>query len=271
MAESRPDVAWRDLLPLRWYEIVRELALPLPWLLLALWCAANGHAVASLLATGVLFMTGLRVTHGAFHHALGLRPRGDDLVLLVLSVVLGGAMHAIEVTHLHHHRRCLHEDDVEGRLAQLPFFRAALESPLYPLRIHVAALRMGTVRQRRWIVCELAAVTVLQLAIWNIDALWSARVVVLGLMLANASAAMAGIWAVHRGCDGARSLARTQRSRGINLLTAGMFRHLEHHWFPAVPTSRLAALARRIDAIRSAPLEAVVGAPLAPARKANAG
>lgn len=257
-------MAWRDLVPLRTYDVLRELALPLPWLALALLLASAGHTLASLVATGVLFMTGLRVTHGAFHHALGLQRAGDDAVLLVLSVLLGGSMHAIEVTHLHHHRRCLREDDVEGAMAHLPWHRALLQSPLYPVRIHVAALRMGTVRQRRWIVLELGVVVLMQTLVWSVDALAPMRTVVFGLVVANASAAMVGIWAVHRGCEVDGTVARSQRSAVVDFLSTGMFHHLEHHQFPAVPTCRLPTLARRIDAVRFTTLPCVIGLPSLP-------
>ena len=55
------------------------------------------------------------------------------------------------------------------------------------------------------------------------------------------------VWTVHRGCD-RRALSRTQRGRLVNLITANLFYHLEHHLFPAVPACRLPELARRIDA-----------------------
>lgn len=123
-------------------------------------------------------MTGLRVTHGAFHRTLGLRGRGNDAVMFVLSVLLGGAMHAIECTHRHHHRACLEADDVEGRIAHLGFWRALLHSPL----------------------------------------------------------------------------------------VVGMFHHLEHHLYPAVPTWRLPELAQRFDAARQLPIRTVLGARIHPGR-----
>lgn len=257
-------IVWRDLVACRPDEVARELCLPLPWLGLALWLGQAGHAVAAMLATFVLFMTGLRVTHNAFHRTLGLPAGANDAVMFVLSVLLGGSMHAIEVTHLHHHRHCLAPDDVEGRVAHLGFWRALLHSPAYPLLIHREALRRGSRRQRRWIVAELAMVALLQACIWQVFGNDTLKLMSLALLAANASAAMVGIWAVHRACDHAGFAARTSRSALLNTLTAGMFRHLEHHLYPAVPTRHLQTLARRFDVARCAPIRTVAGFELAP-------
>lgn len=265
MAEhASVDILWRDLVACRPDEVVRELCLPLPWLALALWLGEAGHATAAVLATFVLFMTGLRVTHNAFHRTLGLPARANDAVMFGLSVLLGGSMHAIEVTHLHHHRHCLDEDDVEGRVAHLGFWRALLHSPAYPLLIHREALRRGSRRQRRWIVTELAAVALLQAGIWCVSASGTLKLMSLALLAANASAAMVGIWAVHRACGHAEFIARTCRAALLNGLTAGMFRHLEHHLYPAVPTRHLHVLAQRFDAARRTPVRTVAGFELAP-------
>lgn len=264
MAE-RPDIAWRDLLPVGRLDTARELALPLPWLALALSASAHGWTAAAVAATFVLFMTGLRVTHGAFHRTLGLRGRANDAVMFVLSVLLGGAMHAIEASHRHHHRACLGADDVEGHIAHLGFWRALLHSPAYPLHIHAFALRHGSRRQRRWVRAELAAVGLLQVVVWGVADSAALQTIVLALLFANASAAMVGIWAVHRACEG--FAARSSRSRLVDWCVAGMFHHLEHHLWPAVPTRRLPELARRFDAARQAPIRTVAGAVLPPSHE----
>lgn len=260
---TRPAVEWRDLAVCSRREILVELTLPLPWLAAALLAGATGHALLSIAATWVLFMTGLRVTHNAFHRSLGLSARNGDLVMLVLSVLLGGAMHAIEVTHLRHHRDCLAHDDTEGRVAALGFWRALLHSPLYPWHIHRAALRHGTRRQRRWIVLELGLVALAHGAIWFVCSSAPLQCMALALYFANASAAMVGIWAVHRGCGRGGHIARTSRSRGLDALVFNMFLHQEHHQFPAVPTCHLPRLAQRIDAAKASVAPSVVSLPRA--------
>lgn len=246
-------VEWRDLVDLQPFEIARELALPLLALAMAIGCGRAGSTSLLVLASGVLFMTGLRVTHGAFHRALGLRGIANDSVMLGLSALLGGSMHAIEVTHLRHHRDCLADEDVEGRIAALGFWRALLASPRYPFLIHCAAWRHGSARARRWIVLELVVAACVQVAVWRSGDVVLMHIA-LSLYLANALAAMPGIWFVHRGCHhGDVAIARSTRSHWLAWLTIDMFRHAEHHAFPRVPTCRLGELARRIDVAGATP------------------
>jgi beta-carotene hydroxylase len=56
------------------------------------------------------------------------------------------------------------------------------------------------------------------------------------------------VWSVHHGCD-EHTVARTQRGWLKNFVSYSMFYHLEHHLFPAVPTSHLPELARRLDRV----------------------
>lgn len=244
---SEPVIEWRDLVALRPLEIARELCLPLPWLLVALLAP---HPAVTIVASGILFMTGLRVTHNAFHRTLGVSRRVGDLVMFVLSVLLGGAMHAIEYTHLRHHAHCLEDSDVEGRIARFGFARAMWHSATYPLLIHCAALMHGSRRQRSWVAIELIAVATLHAWVWIVSANAIAQTIVLSLYFANANAAMVGIWAVHRGGDALHPIARTSRSRWVNRLVVNMFHHWEHHLHPAVPTCHLPELALRLDAAR---------------------
>lgn len=244
MRES--GVEWRDLVALSRREIFVELILPLPWLLAAIMAGHAGERGWLIFATLVMFMMGLRITHNAFHRNLGISRSAGDLVMFALSVLLGGAMHAIEYTHLRHHQDCLGEDDVEGHIAHLGFLSAVVHSPIYPLQIHWVAMRKGSLRQKRWIAVELAAVVLLHTAIWLGDSS-TLKLMALSLYFANASAPLVGIWAVHRGCAKGRFRARTSRSILLNTLTVHLFNHLEHHLYPAVPTCHLPVLARRLD------------------------
>ncbi|MEZ5463199.1 fatty acid desaturase [Dokdonella sp.] len=242
-----PGVQWRDLVALTRREVAMELCLPLPWLLAATMAGAAGHRGWVVFATLIMFMMGLRITHNAFHRNLGISRSAGDLVMFALSVLLGGAMHAIEYTHLRHHRNCLADDDVEGHIAHLGFLSAVLHSPIYPMQIHWVAMRRGSNRQKRWIVLELTAVVLLHAAIWLSDNS-TLKVMAMSLYFANASAPLVGIWAVHRNCEKGRFRARTSRSILLNALTVNLFNHLEHHLYPAVPTCHLPILARRLDA-----------------------
>lgn len=247
MAEST-ELHWRDLRVLSRIQRAAELLLPLPWLLLALAAAGAGWRWTAFAATALFFTAGLRLTHDLYHRNLGLDRRSTDWLLFGLSVLLGGALHAIEYTHLQHHRRCLAEDDLEGRIGHLGFWQALWRSPLYPVLIHLHTLRHGSRRQRHWIKVELAAVALAQALIWT-SANSALQSLSLALLLANAAVPMVGIWSVHRDTARQQHRARSIRWPWLDGPTFNMLYHQEHHRFPAVPACRLPELARRIDAL----------------------
>jgi len=70
---------------------------------------------------------------------------------------------------------------------------------------------------------------------------------VMAMLAAHCMTAFFAVWTVHHHCDRTHYLARTLRSRMKNAITFDMFRHIEHHLFPAVPTRHLAKLSERLD------------------------
>jgi len=240
------SVPWRDLVTLRPGERLLELLLPLPWLLLALLAARRALWVLALAGSFYFFLTGLRLVHDVFHGNLGLRARGNDVLLLVLSVLMLGSMHAVRLTHLQHHRDCLGPGDVEGGAARRGAGGALLWGMIFPVQLHLAALRLANRRQVQWIVAEL-----------TLGGVWLAAVLagrhpvlayhVAAMALGQMLTGFFAVWTVHHDCDRWEQIARTLRHRLKSAVSFGMFYHLEHHLFPRVPTCHLAALAERLD------------------------
>jgi len=240
-------VEWRDLVLLTPAEKVWELTLSFPWLLVSLWCYGHGWWLTGLVCSFYFFLTGLRQSHNAQHYALGLPRVLQDSVLFVLSVLMLASMHGVQVTHLHHHRHCLEDDDEEGATARLCWWRALLIGPLFFIRLHVSAWWLATASKQRWIALELCAVaSVVAFAAFPSVPLalrWHTATMLIGECLTGFFA----VWTVHHGCN-SHEPGRTQRGRWLNLVSYSMFLHAEHHLFPAVPTAHLEELARRIDA-----------------------
>lgn len=239
-------VEWRDLVSLTPLEKTWELMLGLPWLLLSLWCYGHGWWWAGLFGSFYVFLTGLRQSHNAQHYSLGLPRLVQDGVLFALSLFMLASMHAVQVTHLHHHRHCLEDQDGEGATARLSWWRALLVGPFFLIRLHVSAWRLAAPRKRPWIATELLGITsvvVLVLCTPGWDALrWHTAAMLTGECLTGFFA----VWTVHHGCQ-AHEAGRTQRGFWLNLVSYSMFLHAEHHLFPAVPTPHLRELARRLD------------------------
>ncbi len=239
-------VPWRDLVDLSPRERVGELLLPLPWLLLALLAARSGLVLLALAGSFYFYLTGLRLVHDTFHRNLGLPAWGNDAVLLVLSVLMLGSMHAVRVTHLQHHRDCLGPEDREGATSRRSAAGALLHGVHFPIQLHAAALRIALPRQREWIVAELALNVGWILAVLA-SGVRPLRYHVLAMAVGQALTGFFAVWTVHHDCDRWHQLARTLRNRFKSALAFGMFYHLEHHLYPRVPTCHLPRLARRLD------------------------
>jgi len=242
-------VVWKDLLRLSSFDVAHELSLSLPWLACSWVAAAHECYLLALGASFMFFLTGLRQVHNAYHYALGIPRNATECVMFVLSVLMLGSMHAVQLTHLWHHRHCLTADDVEATSARMPGWRAVLIGPLFPLRLHRKALQIANARHCRWIWAELAANLAFVVAVFFVLEIRWLEYHVVAMLLGQCLTGFFAVWTVHHDCDPQGRFARTIRHRAKALITYNMFYHVEHHLFPAVPTCRLPVLAQRLDAV----------------------
>ncbi len=241
------NVKWDDLIKYKSWEIVKELLLPLPWLVISLAAYYHGYYLIALFCTFYFFLTSLRLSHNAFHYALGLPKHITDIIMLLQSGLMLGSLHAIQYTHIRHHAHYLSNEDIEGRVAKHGFWEVIVKSPLFPLLIHHCAWTHAQRKSLPWIYAELglnAAVIFGVFFVFDIFALkWHVTLMIIGHCLS----AFFAVWSVHRGCNSPDFPARTLRGKIKNLLFYNMFFHFEHHLFPQVPTCHLPILAQRID------------------------
>lgn len=241
------SVEWRDLLTLSNRQKVFEFVLPTAWLVVAIAAFEYRWIAVAAVASFFFFLTALRLAHGAQHYSLGVGKRWQDIAMFALGVPMLASLHALQATHMLHHRRCLTDEDVEASTARLDWLRAILHGPLFIVRLHLAGYRLASAKKRRWIAAELGANAICVAAIaWrgSEGLRWFAAAMIVGECLTGFFA----VWTVHHDCDASLDVARTQRGRWKNWLSHSMFFHLEHHLFPAVPTARLPELAARLDA-----------------------
>ena len=121
-----------------------------------------------------------------------------------------------------------------------------LYGPRFPVEAHLHGWRHGGPQLRRRMAIDLALnATVIGAAL---STQWPPLLYHIAAMLAaQCLTAFFAVWITHHGCEDG-PIARTQRGRLLNRVSYNMFFHLEHHLFPAVPVSRLPALAARLDA-----------------------
>lgn len=244
------EVEWRDLTQLSFRQKAVELTISIPWLALALYAFHLHWWSVALLASFVFFLTGLRQAHGAQHYSLGVSRLAQDLLLLALSVLMLSSLHALQATHMHHHRHALDESDLESATARMPWWSAIISGPWFIVMLNVGGYRIAKPVKRRWIRWEAALVLAYLFVVftWAPDAVQSFAC---AMLLGECLTGFFAVWTVHHDCDPDHQIARTQRGWWKTALTYQMFYHVEHHLFPAVPTPHLPELAARLD--RAAP------------------
>ncbi|MDR5738458.1 MULTISPECIES: fatty acid desaturase [unclassified Caballeronia] len=262
-AMQRPDwlraVEWKDLVPLTRMQSLRELSIPLPWLLASWFAAYRGWIVVALGLSFMFFLTGARQVHDAYHGALGVSRRATDLLMFVMSVLLLGAMHSVKYNHLRHHAKSLGPDDLEAASAYMPWWQAISMGPLFPLCLYRNAIRKADQRTRAWIIAETVANVAWIALVFGVFDCAFLKYHVIAMAMGQCLTSFFAVWAVHHDADDALARSRTVRGKLRSLVSYNIFMHMEHHLFPRVPTCNLPRLAARIDAAsKGSPLKMVI-------------
>jgi fatty acid desaturase len=129
----------------------------------------------------------------------------------------------------------------------MAWWRALLYGPVFTVLLHVTALRRGTWQLKATVTGQLMMNAVWITFVFAYSASAMLRYHVMAMAAAHCFTAFFAVWTVHHHCDRTHYLARTLRNRVKNAITFDMFRHIEHHLFPAVPTCHLAELSVRLD------------------------
>src|SRR5947208_1195131 len=155
------DEIGRDLLAVPVWR--RALSAAFPFVLVALFFlfAARGWWIAALACPVVLsFVTYGSVSHDLVHRTLRLPHWLNEILLCAMELVAFRSGHAYRFTHLHHHARFPHDDDVEGEAARMPLARGVADGIAHQPRLWWFAFRHAP-HERRWIVGEGIAVVAL--------------------------------------------------------------------------------------------------------------
>src|SRR5579862_9451964 len=238
------SVVWRDLLQLSHREVVTEVLLSLPWLMASFALAYVHWYIPALGFSFIYFLTGLRQTHNAYHYAMGLSRQATEWVIFTLSILMLGSMHAVQITHLHHHKHCMDDEDVEAASARMGALKALAFGPTFPFRLHIKALQLATPKQKVWIYAELASMVAWIALVLGVLKTPILTYHLIAMTIGQSMTAFFAVWTVHHDCDRSHFIARTLRNRLKSVIAFDMFFHLEHHLFPRVPTCHLSTLAQ---------------------------
>jgi fatty acid desaturase len=240
-------ILWKDLTKLNKMEKFIENTVNLPWLFLSLLLAWYEWYILALPCSFMFFLTSLRQSHNGYHYTLGTSKKITAFTLILNSILMLASMHAIKFNHLRHHKYCLGDNDVEGKCARMPAWKAILFGPIFILETHWTAFRLEKREAKKMILFELALITafIVVTFYYHIRFLqYHILVMTMGEFLSGFFA----VWTVHHDCEG-DLFSRTSRGKWANFFTYNMFYHTEHHLFPAVPTIKLPLLANRIDKV----------------------
>jgi fatty acid desaturase len=239
-------VDWRDLQSIPPCQVLIELVLPVPWLLLSVALYSGPGWFLGPMASFFFFLCCLRLNHEAIHGNLGLARRWDHLVMHGLSAVMLGSTHADAFCHLKHHKDTLGADDHEGDCARMTLGRVLRYGPRFPVDLNRAAWRQGGRVWRRRLVIDWALVVTFAVACL-VSGLPGLQLHVAAMLVGQCLTAFFAVWITHQGTLGTGLAGRSQRGP-LAFLAYQMFYHREHHLFPKVPVSRLRILAQRLDA-----------------------
>ncbi|MEM7720529.1 MAG: fatty acid desaturase [Pseudomonadota bacterium] len=249
MCDHKPErtptgIQWSDLQPMRRHDTVREILLPLPWLMGSFALFATSLWPLGFPASFMFFLCALRLNHEAIHGNLGLPRWVDRLVMHGLSFLMGASNNAVAYGHMQHHKHAMGPADFEGRCGHMTFSEVLLYGPRFPVDVNREAWKGSNFAGRKRIAIDwVLNIAMIGLAIWT----WGFLLFhIVAMAIAQCLTALFAVWITHQGTSDTGIAARSQR--GILARAAYlMFYHREHHLYPRVPVRRLPVLAERLD------------------------
>ncbi|WP_227591358.1 fatty acid desaturase family protein [Acinetobacter shaoyimingii] len=228
-------------------DVLSELLISLPWFMASFVFAFLTWYPVAMFCSFMFFLTGLRQVHNAFHFALGLSKQLTHWVMFILSILMLGSMHAVQINHLRHHQHCMQDEDVEAKSARMRWWQALLFGPAFPLMLHKKAFEVGSKIQRKWMIAELLANIIFIAMVFTVFDITVLKYHVCVMLIGQCMTAFFAVWTVHHDTEDHVYMARTVRNEFKRIVTYNMFYHVEHHLFPAVPTRKLHIIAQRLD------------------------
>lgn len=238
-----------DLTRLSLRQQVWALTLPLLCVFAYFLCAFQGWWLPAIISLVYFsFVSYGSISHDLVHRNLGLPKWINEVFLSIIELLAFRSGHAYRASHLNHHARFPHDDDVEGRAAHMRFFRALVEGIRFQFVIIIWAMKHSN-RHRILIAVEAAAATSLLISCL-------VSVTVTPVFAAYAVLLITGSWilplatvVIPHDAAGSSVLFQTRLFRGkvLSVIALQHLYHLEHHLYPQVPHQNWPKLAKRLD------------------------
>ncbi len=232
-----------NLRPLVWLLVGRPVLAVAAFVIMAL----KGWWLATPLVVWFLYGSTLSAVHHLIHGSLGLSPRWRRFWLTVLGCIVAESGHALQATHVVHHRDGSDLPDPEGYIENLSWRQMPMGAAKYRYRLAMWGLRNSP--RRRRIAGEMAvhaAAHIASLALLPINPiLW-----IYLTLIHIASFAFAVLQGKGPQTNWGRDMPTPLAIVHTKLLAFLFFshhQHLEHHAYPKVPLTRLAALRPHVE------------------------
>jgi beta-carotene hydroxylase len=240
-----------DLLTLTKFERLATILIPFVFFLFYFAFAMNSYWIPAILCTmGLSFSSYGSTSHDLVHENLKINKTLNTFFLSFLELICFRSGHAYKLSHLHHHKRYPHDDDVEGAASKMTLLRTLIEGIIFQFKIYYWALtQYKHHKYYRLVIME--GIMILILVSFCIYSLSFTNIYFYYMCLM-----IAGSWIipfvtsylVHTP-DGADELSQTRLFRGsfFSVIAFNHLFHLEHHLYPMVPHKNWPKLARRLD------------------------
>jgi beta-carotene hydroxylase len=235
-----------DLLQTTLLERIR--ALLFPFLTCAGFFTAAAHGVWLAALTCVVlqsFFTYASISHDLVHRNLKLPTWLNEVLLSVIEGLSFRSGHAFRATHLNHHQKFPHEDDLEGASASMTWWRALLDGLTAQPRLWWWAHRHTGGRVRQLIRAE--GICIVLAAILCLSHPLTTAYLIITIAGSWVYPLMTGYMPHDANSDDPLRQTRLFRGRLASWLAFEHLYHLEHHLYPQVPHQRWPELGRRLD------------------------
>src|SRR5437879_5150847 len=176
-----------DLLNLTKLQLFITLALPFAFFISYFFFAFNGYWIAAVISTiGLSFTSYGSTSHDFVHENIKLNRTLNSWLLSLLELLCFRSGHAYKMSHLYHHKRYPHEDDVEGAAARMTLLRTLFEGIIFQFKLYSWAIFNGGKTNQRSLILLEGVLVILLAAICIGTVPYSiVGIVYLGLMVAG--------------------------------------------------------------------------------------
>ena len=225
------------------------IARPLLGLLVFLGAATRGWWPIAVVSTWLIYGATLTAVHHLIHGSLGLTPRWRRFWLSALGALVTESGHALQVTHLAHHRRDPAVPDPEGYIENVGWLGMPAAAVRFRYRLALWGFRYGP--RRRRVAVELAVH-----AGAHLGSLALLPITVLPWIYLTLVHIASFAFAVLAGKGPQTNFGRPVSSPFVRVHTTlgrvlffSHDQHLEHHAYPRVPLARLRRLHPHLEPV----------------------